>query len=391
MFSIGFGKAHGERTVAVADIGGESAGVAILRISGEGSARVVVAERSALSMEDRTQAASASGVLAELGKAAEKALATYSEKFKGKEPLHVEKAYAILRVPWAHSKTIRAESIFPEEAVVEAKTISALAEEALKQDTEFDHSKTLEANVIRVELNGYPTGKPEGKRAKRITVSALLSECEPAIRQGAGEALQRTFSCPPPTLRSGVRAILAVLKENNLLQKDCVIISMTTHATNAIVVRKGVVNEIATVPEGSSTILKRIAEGKLPEETLTLMRLLAHDQCEGEACDAIRASIARVEPDLVKSFGSAFEKMATVRRIPNAFLLSGPEDLAEWLLHFFSRIDFAPFTVTTRPLSGKLVDHTELAPLATFEHGVAEDPGLAVASALVNIEEKGAT
>jgi hypothetical protein len=388
---FGLGKAHSEKTIAVADIGGESAGVAILGVSGRGAARVIVAERSALSMEDRSSAASASGVLAELGKAAEKALATYAEKFKGKEPLHVEKAYAILRVPWTRSKTIRAESIFPEEAVVEAKTISALAEEALRQDTEFDHAKTLEANVIRVELNGYPTAKPEGKRAKRITVSALLSECEPTLRQGAIEALQRTFSCPPPILRSGVRATFSVLKENHLLQKDCVMICMTTHATHVIAVRKGVVNEISTVPEGGSTILKRIAEGKLPEETLTLMRLLAHDQCEGDACDALRASIARAEPELVKSFGSAFEKMAAVRRIPNAFLLTGPEDLAEWLLHFFSRIDFAPFTVTTRPLSGKLVDHTELAPLVTFEHGVTEDSGLAVASALVNIEEKAAT
>ena len=163
--------------------------------------------------------------------------------------------------------------------------------------------------------------------------------------------------------------------------------NMTSQGTSFIAVRKGVVTDTGMVPEGSRTILKRVAGEKMPEETLALIRMLALDQCETEACEATKAALGKVEPELVKVFGEAMSKMSAVRRLPNALVLSANEDLSQWLAHFLSRIDFAQFTMTTQPFSARALTRNDLSELVSAEGGVKIDAGLSVASALVNIEE----
>ena len=377
------------RVVAVADVGGGSAGVAIVEARPGNPPNVVTFERLTLPMEARSRDASAAGVIAQLGAAAEKALTAYAAALGKDQTPHVESAYAIIRAPWTRSKTMRAESVLSEGTRIESATIATLAQEAVKGDTEFDHGNVFEASVVRVELNGYPTGKPEGKYANRIAVSVLLSDCNPEIRTSVGETLQKTFACPPPVIRSGVRAIISVLNEHAVLLKDCLIVNVTSNATSFIVVRKGVAAEIEHITEGTWSIVKRIAGEKMPEEVLTLIRLLSEDKCENDACESIRASIAHVELDLVKIFGEVFVKMSTLRRLPNALILFVPNDLSDWLSRFFARIDFAPFTVTTRPFSVEFSAREEFAKIVAGFSAASSDPALALASALVPLEMAG--
>ena len=156
--------------------------------------------------------------------------------------------------------------------------------------------------------------------------------------------------------------------------------------TSLMTVRKDVATEIAHVPEGSSSILKRIAGEKMPEETLTMLRMLALGECESEACEAIKQAVARAEPDLVRIFGETMAKMAAERRLPDDLILLAPKELSEWLVQFFSRLDFAQFTITTRPFSPR-VPFGQVPASLTLTNGVSMDPDLSIACALVNIEE----
>ncbi|OGG62524.1 hypothetical protein A3C21_00130 [Candidatus Kaiserbacteria bacterium RIFCSPHIGHO2_02_FULL_59_21] len=381
------GKRRG-KAIAVADIGGEGAGVAIIEAPAKGPVRVLAAERATLPPEERSSEANASGVIARLEEAAQKALAAYARRTEKPSP-HVSAAYAIVRAPWTRSVAARAEAELPEGALVDDAAISAAARQALAADTKLDHAKILDASVVRIELNGYQTAKPEGKPARHIAVVALLSECDPAIRAGISETLVKTFACPPPTLRSGARALLAVLRENGLLREHCLIVETTSRATSLIAVRRGAVAEIAYVPEGTSSIVKRIAGDKMPEETLALIRMLSRGECETESCQAIKEAIARAEPELVKIFGDAMAGISAARRLPDSLILLAPADLSEWLVQFFSRIDFAPFTITTRPFSpGILSAQKDLAHSLSLESGVNPDPALSVACALIPAEEQ---
>src|SRR3989344_3073447 len=258
MFRL-MGKQSG-RTIAVADVGNGSVAVGIVRIGAHGNARILISERSALPAGERSSEASISGTISLLGEMAQKVLAKYGEAAVGKQ--HVDSACAVIHSPWTRSKTIRAATQLKVETKIERSMLDSLARQALEADTEYDHGKILEAGIIRVELNGYPTLKPLGKHAHHIAASALLSECEPKIRGDVAEALSKVFACPPPTLRSDTRALLSVTRESSSLPKESLIVNMTYEATSTIVVRKGIITETALIPEGSSSIVRRISGDK---------------------------------------------------------------------------------------------------------------------------------
>ncbi|MBI4093659.1 hypothetical protein HY417_01735 [Candidatus Kaiserbacteria bacterium] len=370
------------RIVAVADIGSGSVAVGIAEISPPSHAHVLASSRAMLPSGERSSEATISGIVSLLEDTAEKVLKMYREKTKGTK--HVDAACAVIHAPWVRSKTVRAETRLRDASRIEQEMIATLAREALRGETDFKKDAVLEAGIIRVELNGYPTLQPVGKYATHIAASALLSECEPRVREGIVETLTKVFACPPPSLRSDTRALLFVTRESSALPKEALIINMAHEATNVIIVRKGIVAETALVAEGVHTIVKRIAGDKMPEETLTLIRLLALDQCDTDACEAIRASIASAEPQLAKAFGETFIQLSATRRLPNKLVLLSHEDLAPWLLHFFSRLDFAQFTVTTRPFTPTTLSIDSIKELVSFEN--APDISLGIASALVPLE-----
>jgi hypothetical protein len=253
-------------------------------------------------------------------------------------------------------------------------------------EDELDAANILEASVVRVELNGYPTVHPAGKLARTLGVSVLVSDCDASVRKNVVEVMSRIFLCPPPGLRSGTRALLGVLRESSASYDDCLVVNMTSEATDLIVVREGIAVRHTRIPEGVRSIVKRIGAGGLPEETLTLIRMVVRNQCESEACTAISAAIARAEPELARIFGEAMGKIALTERLPNMLVLAAQEDLVPWLSQFFSRIDFTQFTVTTRPFMAEAITHKNIESLITVPPGTLPDPGLCVAGALVNIE-----
>jgi hypothetical protein len=364
-----------EKLIALADIGSADAGVALIAV-GE-TTRVITAQRESLPLEERPQETNASLVVQQLSSAGEKALASLAQSaFKGRS---IDAICAIVGAPWARTFSARATSVFQEETAITAAMISALAQQALADQKDIDRANLLEASVVRVLLNGYPTGKPAGKRAHELGIFALVSDCDVAVRKGANEALARLFPEAPTTWHSGARSVLSVVKEGEHIDAY-VVVKVSGEATDIVVVRKGVLSESASVPIGLRSILSSFAKEKPLEETLALLDMLETDQCEGSACDALKTAIAKAEPDLARQFGETMAKLGAPRRLPNDLLLIAPAHFLPWLSRFFSRIDFAPFTATTQPFSVRTPSLPKLTALS------GDDPGFMIGCALVNIE-----
>jgi len=382
MFGISF--AHkGNRRVAVADIGSASAGVAIVSLTKGKPARIEALHRVTLPIEERSQEQSIAGITSALSEATTKVLEA------GKTLGPVQSVHAVIREPWVRSKTIRAVKKFPKDERVGKELIAQLAREALASETEFNHANLIEANVVRVELNGYPTAEPVGKEAHSVFVSAVVSECEPRIKSAVEEALARAFSSKT-TCRSGTSALLSVLRERSRTHTDYLVLNMTGSATSMFVVHKGAPLEHVQIPEGTQTILKRVAGNKMPEETLSLIRMLAREQCEDAACDEIQAGMAKTEQELIRIFGEAIAKLAATQRLPNSMVLAIEPDLAHWFTSFFSRIDFTQFTITAQPFMVEVLAPEHLNALVELSPHQNIDIGLMTAVGLVNSEPESA-
>ena len=369
----------------VADVGDGSVGVAMLE-SSDGTTRLIAAEQTTIFSEERPEEARARSVVAALSESAQ----ALQEKLGGSVPRSIEKAYVVVHAPWARSNVIRSEHVFEEEKKIDASVISSHAKAAL-QEEEISHEHSLEAAVVRVELEGYRTSKPEGKRAKKIGVSMLVSECDEGMQRSISEALTRTFSCPPPIFRSAVRALSAVLSEHDLLPEDCVLLCVHSYSTSLLVFRDRSITAVGYVGEGMQTIARRIAPQNPLQETLSLMRMLARGECETKACEALKVSLAKAEPTIVHAFSKEMEKMTTARRLPNKLLLLAPEECSEWLAHMFSRMEFSLFTHTTLPLQPRVLERNTLLHSFSLRHASDLDSDLLLACELVNIERGSAS
>lgn len=387
MFGINFPH-HGEKIIAIADVGSDSVGVCIAKINPRGPALIFSSQRLVLQFEERTTEQTISGILSLLKEACEKTLAEYINLQIGNKAKSVSSAYAVIHSPWTNSRTSRAATAFEKEENITDAIIGELAQQALAGAGDIDRSKLFEAGVVRIDLNGYPTKKPAGKYAHMAGVAALLSECEPAIRAGVTETMQRTFSASRPILHSGTRALLSIFHEWPDRSHNHLVIDIAGDSTNCVVIRKDVAAEHLTVPEGVRTIMKRIVGAGLTEGTLSLLRMVTRDTCNTPACEQLNASLAKVEPELVRIFGEAFGKLGAVRRLPNELLLVVEPELGSWLSRFFARIDFGQFTITTQPFSPSVLAPEDLQGFAVAVGRVAVTVPLAVAAEFVNSEEQ---
>lgn len=370
------------RVCAIIDMGSGSVGLAFAEMRAGEPARIILSERAWLAHEERAPQHAAAALAALLGETLENA----AKRLPALSSAPVSELYAIVRAPWATSKTIRAISDFEQDTAVSGEMIASLARDALARDAEYARDAVLEASVVRVELNGYPTAAPEGKLARSVAVTVLLSECDVQMRAALAAALGRAFPNLRPSFRSGTRAILTLLRAGHSFPDDVLVAEIASEATTLTSVRGGLAANHCLVPEGSRSIVRKIAGNRMPEETITLIGLAVRDQCEDDACGAIKSAIARIEPELVRLFGEGMSRLAGGQRLPNQFLFIAEDDITAWLSVFFARIDFTQFTVTARPFT---VQTLEAADLSEFVQApVRADAWLLAEAALVNIEAR---
>ncbi len=381
-----FGSTHRSKSlVAVADIGSASAAVAVIALHESAPAEIIASHRVYLPYAERNDDSTAAAVLAGLREAGKKILETMAQT--PQKNSSVGHAYAIMYAPWTRSKTVNATTVFAKEERITAAMIQEQAQLAIATDKEFDRENVVESTVVRVELNGYRTSAPLGKSAHRLSVSALLSEGVAEVRKGVSTELAALFPHATILERSGARTLISAAESLPQLGSDYVIMAVMGETTSVVVVRDGLAVQHALIPEGIRTIVKRLSDKGMQEETLSLLRMIERDECNSDACEAIMAAMARAEIDLARVYGENLTKLAAPVRLPPDLVLVTQDDLRPWLTKFFSRIDFTQCTFTTQPFTVHGLSRDDLKSSVVVEQSASSDIGLMIAGALVNSEQ----
>lgn len=370
--------AHHAETALVADIGGGGSAVAFLQLASGSPSRILASARRFTPLEERSADQSITQISQSLAEAAEAARKNYSTAGYKRAPKEI---VAIVHAPWASSRTAEAERSFDHETRITPALISELAKEALAT-AHLARADMLEAGVAHVELNGYPSHAPEKHSAHHIKVVVLLSEMRSADR-GALEHSLQTFTGIPVRFCSQARALASLLSQEGD-SRNAVVIDMADDASSVTVIRKQVISEQARIPAGIHALLSKIAAAGSREETLALIGMLERGACQSAECERIVKALAAAEPEITKLFGEAFTALAAKRRLPNDAFLITDADLSGWFAQFLSRIDFAQFTTTSRPLSVHTLAPQDLAKYAIGDH--LTDVSLLIAATLVHIE-----
>ncbi len=360
------------KVVCIVSVASDGASLCFAHV-GKGKPHIVFAKRALLSLEERSdeQARSTAVQLVD----------TLLKEVAGR--FVPESVHVVVHAPWSRFQTFSGSVMFEKERPITKALIDETARNTLANLKEKD----VEAGVMRVFLNGYPTARPIGKRAQELETIVFGGTIEPGVRSALEHVIGTYFPGRAPIFRTGARVLLSVIHEHMPNVHRFVVLSVRG-TTECMVVRHESETQYGTAGEGLGTILRRMAPQGLPEETLSLIKMAESDVCSTDACTAIKDAVARAEPELVHAYGEMFSALANVRRLPNDLLLFAPYELVPWLSHFFTRIDFSQFTATTQPFSVSVITTEELEGLVSFETGVAPDPTLAIATAAVHMFEE---
>lgn len=382
-----FGKRRLEGTLAlIADIGDGSIGVCLARFPKKGLPHIIEAHRTFLPIENRTPEQARSAII----KVLEEKLQTLftPPSGSGKKPLSPERIIVSLHAPWSRYRTAHAESTFDAPRTITKELINERARAALAETSTVDKNNSIETGVSQVFLNGYPTGNPLGKKAQRIRVLGFQSDGDMAITGDIVRVCGAVLPGRTPIFRSYARLLSSLMHERLPDAHRFLFCVIGSSVSEISIIRPEGLTQQVIVPEGWATILKRIAPNGLPEESLSVLKMLSTEQCSTETCTNMKEALARAEPELVRVFGEVFATLAAKERLPNVLVLTAPYELAPWMQGFFSRIDFAQFTITTQPFVVEEFSPEQTTTLVSWEEGVRPDTTLGVAVAGVHILEQ---
>lgn len=374
-----FGKRSDKAVIAAVTIESGGAGVALIAQGKE--PHLLSYAREDLQLESRSKNSLCAGVIQALGNAVDKALAAVAKD----GAVRVSGVYCVVGAPWTRSFADSAHAEFERPSTISDAMISSMAKQALKEQKNIETGNLLEANVSRVLLNGYPTSTPAGKHAQIIDIRMLMSDCDPALKDGATELLARSFPDVQPVWRSSARATLAAAK-TTMTVDTCLVVEVGQETSDLISVRKGVLDQRILTEQGVRQILTTLAKGKPVEETISLMELVEREQGDADVAADLRQSIAKAEPELVHVFGEALAKLSAPRKLSDTLILIAPPALLPWLSRFFARIDFTQFTSTTRPFVVHAFTPARLAGVPQNDPSIFSDPAACIACDLVNSE-----
>lgn len=352
-----------------------------MAIPPSGPAHVLNEASSPLTLDDYTPAQAKGRMPAQVEDVATRLMEAYRKRV---DVPRVEKVYAVFHSPWITSKTVSYHTEYEEPIVIDESAVAECTRASIAGEKEFDTHALFEASATGIWLNGYPVSHPEGKQASTLEMSSIISSCEEGIVSPATAALEKAFGGTPIVRRSLLRSTLSILAHGRESHPPHLFIDIGADATHIAALHECAVSAQRVVPQGSHAILAKIANQRIPEEALGLIRMLGNDACEGDACDEIQKAMSAAEPELVKLYGDAISSIATSYRAPNTLVLFAHRDMTEWLSRFFARIDFTQFTVTTLPFNEVTAAFLE----PHLENALRVDPSLAAGIAEAVISER---
>ena len=372
---------HG-KLVAVFDIGSGSVGGAIVELRGEKPVLIHSSLRSLIPHEERSNEQLAAAISQRTKEVAKKLLEIHT---KSKATGKINESLVVMHVPWIRSLTHTLEAALKKESEIVEDMIVQLSRKVQKSDPRKTIEDPFEKSIIRVELNGYPTSSPVGKKAKHISIVVLETEMLGNMKKKITDSLGGFFPGVQPTFRSSTLIDSALMRRRSPQTAHFTIVDVTSEATSLTVVLDGVVVDQKNIPIGYRSVVRAVSKEKnsLEDDVQSRIRMLTKDACSTDDCRLLQDSLDAAGAQFIENFGNAFAEIGKIKRLPNTLMVRCHPDLAGWFTQFFARLDFAQFTETTEPFSVGEISSGATAEYIVFAPGNHPDAGIATSSAFL--------
>ena len=211
----------------------------------------------------------------------------------------------------------------------------------------------IEHEILKVELNGYYTKDPIGKKTKTIKIYFYMSLGSQKIIKEIKSYILDGFGGIPLIFRTFPYVSFSFLRENMNTQEGFVVVDMRGEMTDISLFRKDNIEEIVSFPKGRNFFLRKIASkfNTFPQEASSLFETYLKKHAEDSNAQKISFIIEESQREWRESFKSALEKISGSKPLPQNIFFIGDEAIGNMFIKCAEGDDFAKFTIFGQPFN----------------------------------------
>lgn len=190
----------------------------------------------------------------------------------------------------------------------------AVMEHAVKQHTPLPGRIISDTSVIATVLNGYHTESPYGKHVTKAVLTVLTSTLDKLAARDITRTVKHAFPGHPVELTAFAPIAFAVISDLYPLQKDFVVIDVSGTATDAMIVKQGVIAGVRSIPTGVHHLM-RAGRSAAPRDTAGTPML------DAARNHAFAPRVAEAEEQWLGALGTLLTTFAEEHPLPRAVFL----------------------------------------------------------------------
>jgi len=254
----------------------------------------------------------------------------------------VDSVLASVSAPWQQTKVLVASK---EEANPFTFTHGLMDELVGKCEVPDSGKGRCHNSIIATILNGYDVADPFGKKVKRADLVILSSMLEEKVSSDIERSLRKHFHAHDVSLTAFAPLSYAVVRDMFPHEKDYLIIDVEGEATDLAFVKRGLLADVASVPQGTNALLSAISRS---HTTITEGTTGVIDPNRNVKFADL---VSRIEEQWLKGLEGALKDFSSRHALPRTVFLLSEEESRGFLERVIDNNALHSLWLSDEPLS----------------------------------------
>ncbi len=248
----------------------------------------------------------------------------------------------------------------------------------LWQNKHIKEPSLIDKKLLSVDLNGYRTANPYGKKAKHISLSLHMAFMSALVKKNICDVLDNHFRNINVTFYSRSLSTYTVVRDCYSKSDKFLLINISGEVSNLTLVLKDVIQETIPFPIGVLTLARIISEKRnsTPAEALSLIRMMTEKESHLNKTSEEYKLIQKVSKEWSVELNQTLGKFISTAPLPKHIYITAPSDTSYWfksLLESYlnndneDKQDYHTITVLTAGMMGNFF---------SFDQKIAPDSSL---------------
>lgn len=232
---------------------------------------------------------------------------------------HIDLVLASVAGPWQET-TVRTVSLHEQHSFTFTR---ALMEKAVRAAPPAAGRIISDTSVIATVLNGYHTESPYGKHVTKADITVLTSTLDKIAAREVTKTIRKAFHSHALELTAFAPVAFAVISDLYPAQKDFIVIDVSGTATDAMIVKQGVIGGVRSVPTGIHQLLAAGRSAARSSEGSLMIDPVRNQ--------SFAPRVAEVEGEWLKELHNMMSAFASEHPLPRAVFLLADEHARDFL------------------------------------------------------------